>query len=287
MVYNNAIEKFTKFRREYNLGLSWPATISDVVFYIAFLAKKHWAHSTISVHMSAISFLHKINNWSDPTNAFIIKKLKEGSRRVSSNPDNRRPITFPLLKAIVGMLPAMCSSSYEVTLFKSAFLLAFFGFLRVGEYACLSKNRLSNHVINIEDVSVIGGQCVSIHLHHSKADQRGKGADITIVHSPDKVCCPLQALQSFLAIRPPVKGPLFIHFNQEPMTMFQISSMLKKIVHTLGLPKEDFSPHSFRIGAATSAAMGGASDESIQKMGRWSSDAFQAYIRPEFLIAGL
>jgi hypothetical protein len=37
--------------------------------------------------------------------------------------------------------------------------------------------------------------------------------------------------------------------------------------------------HSFRIGAATAAAIQGASDEDIQRMGRWKSQAFKRYIR--------
>jgi hypothetical protein len=40
------------------------------------------APSTISTYISSISFIHKITGWSDPTTNFIIKKLKEGCRRL-------------------------------------------------------------------------------------------------------------------------------------------------------------------------------------------------------------
>ena len=61
--------------------------------------------------------------------------------------------------------------------------------------------------------------------------------------------------------------------------------MLKETIQILGLPKEDSSPHSFRIGAATSAAMRGMADEEIQLMSRWKSSALQTDIRPERLIS--
>ncbi len=284
--YSRAVEKFIAFRATVDLQNIWPSPNSHIIAYISFLARENWAHSTIALHMSALAFVHKINNWPDPTVSFFVKKIKEGLKRLNGRQDRRRPITFQILSRLVSVLPAVCSSSYEVILFKAAFLLAFFGFMRVGEYACVSKKTLSRHVLFREDVS-LSDEALNICFKHSKTDQRGHSVAVTIQNLENNVLCPVRAMKDFLEIRAPVSGPLFLHFNQDPLTMGQVSAILKKSVGVVGLPVDDFSPHSFRIGAATSAAIRGVPEDSIKLMGRWNSSAFESYIRPQRLISFL
>ena len=48
----------------------------------------------------------------------------------------------------------------------------------------------------------------------------------------------------------------------------------------VGLPHHSLKGHSFRIGAAsTAAAAAGVPDWLIKVLGRWSSDCYQLYIR--------
>ena len=46
-----------------------------------------------------------------------------------------------------------------------------------------------------------------------------------------------------------------------------------------GLDPTKYAGHSFRIGAATSAASKGINDSTIKLLGRWESEAYQIYIR--------
>ena len=285
--YRNAVNGFIKFRMSFDLGSNWPAKLSDIVAYVAYLSIIGRAYSSISLHLSAIAFVHKLNNWPDPTTTFIITKLKEGCRRSNLSSDNRRPITSVLLSRLISILSAICKSSFETMLFRSVFLLAYFGFLRVSEYACVSKKSDTSRVLNLCDISFLGSNQVSILIRYSKTDQGGSSITIMLHENQFKDLCPVQALKDYLSIRPSVQGPLFVHFDTEPLTKAQVNKILKKGVETLGLPAEDYSSHSFRIGAATSAAIQGVSGDMIKLMGRWTSNAVNSYIRPERLISFL
>ena len=57
--------------------------------------------------------------------------------------------------------------------------------------------------------------------------------------------------------------------------MAEVQQALQKA----GLPEKNYTGHSFRIGAATTAAAAGVEDAMIQALGRWKSLAFLTYIR--------
>ena len=59
------------------------------------------------------------------------------------------------------------------------------------------------------------------------------------------------------------------------MVVEQIRSILSRI----GVPQHHYAGHSFRIGAATTAALAGVEDSTIQALRRWHSTAFLQYIR--------
>lgn len=285
--YENAIRNFLVFRGSRGLGAGWPVHLSEIVAYIADLNLQGAAPSSICTYLSAISYIHKINEWYDPTSSFIVSKMKEGCKRLHPNQDSRCPITVEILCKLVSMLPSVCISFYEAVLFRAAFLLAFFGFLRVSEFTCVSKNSASSHALEIGDISVVQEDTLKLRvvLRHSKTDQRGRATILTIDSNVNEFLCPVRAVLHFVNIRPPGQGLFFRHFGGEPLTAKQFTCKLREGLRIAGFPPFRFSAHSFRIGAATSAAVAGMSDEKIKCMGRWQSNAFKLYVRPDHLIS--
>ena len=115
-------------------------------------------------------------------------------------------------------------------------------------------------------------------MSHFKHNTSGRLVTLSISRTNDGYC-PVQALSRFLKVRGPFKGPLFAFANASPVTRNYFCQYLGKALQWAGLDPTKYKAHSFRIGAATTAADMGMSETHIQLMGRWKSTAFRRYIR--------
>ena len=154
------------------------------------------------------------------------------------------------------------------------FLLAFHAFLRIGEITVHSRTR-SEYVIQLADVTISHSHIVLV-LCHFKHTTSGRPVTLYISQTHNKYC-PVQALSRFL------NGPLFAFANASPVSRNYFCQYLLKALEWVGLDPSKYKAHSFRIGAATTAADMGMSETQIQSMGRWKSTAFKRYIRVPML----
>lgn len=278
LAYESGIKAFQAFRFSLGLPEVWPPSIQTVVDFISYLSLKGAAASTARSYLSGIGYRCKILGVSDTTQCFLVKKLILGMSRSGSEGDKRLPITIDLLQRVIRVLPAVCSSNFEAVLFASAFTVAYFGFFRIGELVVDSSFKL-NHALDISNVK-FGEQdkVLEVLLPHSKTDQTAKGCVIAL-SAVSSLVCPVTLMKAYLAIRPKVQGPLYRHFSGAVVTRYQFSSVLKKALKALGIDSNRFKSHSFRIGAATSAASKGFSEDGIKQLGRWESKAYKSYIR--------
>ena len=132
-------------------------------------------------------------------------------------------------------------------------------------------------VSDLQADSLVSPTCFKVRIKCSKTDPFRAGCDIYVGRGVDSVC-PIVALGSYLSRRGSTPGPLFLFSNSRPLTRQQLSSSVQAILHAAGY-SGSYSGHSFRIGAATTAAARGVPDHLIKTLGRWSSDAYQVYIR--------
>lgn len=86
--------------------------------------------------------------------------------------------------------------------------------------------------------------------------------------------CPVHTLYENLQIFGHQTG-----LEGKPVTYTFVSKNLQNTISFISLNPALYKGHSFRIGAATRAAKLGFSENCIQKMGRWNSDAIRRYIR--------
>ncbi|XP_072041931.1 integrase/recombinase xerD homolog [Amphiura filiformis] len=278
---------FQRFRMDFGLGSDWPASVREVVTFISNESLSGKAPATISSYVAGVSYYHKLGGWQDPTKAFIVAKLLEGCKRLNNRTDPRLPVTLAVLRNIFPVLSSTCSSSYEKLLFQAAFSLAFLDFfLASAEFAAMSRSA-SAESVSIKRHFLHGDfSALQVRLRFSKTDQRGNATVLTIRNAGEASVCPVSAMVRFLRVRPTGEGPLFVHLDKSPLTRYQVNHILRKALEFGGYPSHKFSSHSFRIGAATSAAVSGFSSEEIQSLGRWRSGIYKVYVRPGAMFTG-
>ena len=117
---------------------------------------------------------------------------------------------------------------------------------------------------------------MTINLKNMKESRDPSASTIELIES-DTFFCLIDAFVKFsnLVGRPPPSFPL-MQANGKCLMTNKFNRTLKDV---LGLDGEDISSHSFRAGLVTSLARAGASDEVIKATGRWSLEAYRAYMK--------
>lgn len=158
----------------------------------------------------------------------------------------------------------------------------FLGFFRSGEITVLSESSFDEGAqLTFRDVTV---DCIEdphvlkVRLKASKTDPFRVGIDIFIGRTNDDVC-PVAAVLAYMARRGPGAGPFFKFRDGKPLTRARLVIEVKQALATAGVDCRPYSGHSFRSGAATTAAQQGIGDATIKMMGRWKSSAYQLYVK--------
>ena len=235
-------------------------------------------HSSIKIYLSAIRSLHIDQGFPDPlVNCLQLQRLLRGIKRhQGSSLPQRQPVTADLMRIIQRTLDA--HSSEHIMLW-GACCLGFFGFLRAGEFTVNCVFDPSIH-LTVQDLQVdaeVHPFSLRVRIKSYKTDPFRQGCFIFLGRGQAPLC-PISAILTYLHQRGPSSGPLFIDTHGQPLTRSRLSSFIQSVLQGAGIPGH-FSGHSFRIGAATTAAQCGIPDHLIKTMGRWSSDAYQLYVR--------
>ncbi|XP_063775997.1 uncharacterized protein LOC134912640 [Pseudophryne corroboree] len=227
--------------------------------------------------LSALSYFLRLYGRHDFTKSFFLAKIIKGWARVMPPvQDARRPITISILRRMAVVLQDVCASDYETLLFTLCFAMAFFGAFRVSELVAASKSARSPMLREHVSLEEGGLWCK---VQRSKTDQLGKGCWVVLNCVDDIEICPVSLARIYLKTRSDVPGPGLQHLDGMPVTQFQFRWVMERCICTMGLPVSRYGTHSFRIGAATTAAAEGCSSGQIRALGRWKSDVFRKYIR--------
>lgn len=288
-VYTSAFRRFQSFCAEFKVCLPIPVTESLLCYFAAFLAQSGLAPSSIKVYLSAVRHTQVLMGYPEPRSTSTLPRLRLvlngiAKSRARNGPAGkpRLPITIEILRRLFSSLRSQ-PPSFETVMLWAACSLCYFGFFREGEITVTSKASFDPrcHLAwgDISTDSVKQPTCIKVLLKVSKCDQLGKGVEVFVGRVERDEVCPVVACCAYMALRGDRPGPFFCYKDGSPFTKASFVTQVREALTNAGLDASLYSGHSFRIGAATSAAHAGMQDTTIKSLGRWSSGAFMTYIR--------
>ena len=125
--YGRALYVLVDFLGQFGFTKTLPLLPIIIAIFVTHLHKCN-AASTVLTYLSAVSFLHKLYSMPDPVHTFIVQKAIAGVQRLKPKFDLRLPISLSVLHRITAALGKCPLTSYQRTMYKSMFLLAFAAF---------------------------------------------------------------------------------------------------------------------------------------------------------------
>ena len=250
--------------------------------------QQHLKHKTIKAYLSGLRFTqihlgggNPFLNDAMPQLEYVLKGIKRVQAHQAKPPNQRLPTTGDIMRSLHAVWISEPSDPDKVMLWAAA-CVGFFGFLRAGEFTSPSLNAFDPEVhLCLSDVALdshTSPSMVRLRIKQSKTDPFRLGVDVFLGSTGGNIC-PVQAIIRYITVRSPNPGPLFVTQEGSPLTRAMLVTRLHAALQQAGIPSSQYSGHSFRIGAATTAARNGMEDSLIQTLGRWKSEAYKIYIR--------
>jgi hypothetical protein len=261
-----------------------PADESLLTEFVAFLAKSI-KYPSIKTYLAAVRHYHVRHGFQLNLHKMLrLQLVLRGIKRSHGDQVRvRLPITIHHLKLFRLLLAIPSTQNFDSLMIWAAMTLAFFGFLRLGELTCNSKYNPNIHlsrdsIVFSPNLGIKSPQFMTVLIKESKTDPFRLGHTIT-VGATDSEVCPVQALKTYFLRRPVTSGPLFIHASGKPLTKQILTIKTRQLLTQAGLNAVDYAGHSYRIGAATTAAEAKLPSWLIKTLARWSSDCYERYIK--------
>ncbi|XP_062571095.1 uncharacterized protein LOC134233120 [Saccostrea cucullata] len=207
--------------------------------------------------------------------------LRGVKKQQCNNKSKRLPITFSILSQICDCLNKGVFSPWLDLMLCCICKMAFFGFLRCGEFT--TNFHKQQDYLTIQNVTFAeDGSFYILKLNSSKTDPFRQGIDIKVFENSH--LNPVKTMRMYFESRlnfchTKNHAALFVDDEGNPMSRNFFLLHVKQVLSRLGFDDTRYSGHSFRIGAATTAAAVGIQDHLIQSLGRWNSDCYARYIR--------
>ena len=270
--------------------------------YCAYLIQvKKRKSSTIRTYVSAIKFVLTTDGYDWNDGKVLLNTITKSCKLKNDRLKIRLPIQKGLLELIMFRIQRKYNNQpYLEAMYISAFLLQYYGLLRIGEIvksphtiqaANVHESRNTSKLLIIlytskthgldsqpQQIKIFGKGNIEINTKYArhtsyilKKEELGK-------------FCPVEWTKRYIHLRGPRSltsndDPLFRLSDKSPLNSTMLRNLLRQIINELNLEGSLYDTHSFRIGRATDLFKSGVTIDNIKQLGRWKSNAVYKYLR--------
>ena len=274
--------------------MSLPFTLDKTLNYVGYLMGDRGCSSkTVAQYLSGVRMLHlcrglDVSSLRPPIVNLILKGREhwDNVQKTLSCKPSRVPVTISVLKYLKRIINGSDYPAEKKLRLWCICCLMWNGSLRVHEVLSKTKDDFDPlTTLLAEDVQVVENSgcndksLLRIHLKSPKEKRVGKGVKLEVFEN-GTFCCPLRAWKKWRTKVSLKKGsPVFVE-DGSCFTGRDFNSILTEMTSPLTDGTDGIiRPHSFRSGVASEMGLRGFSDAEIQAQGRWTSQAFQAYMK--------
>ncbi|SJL10798.1 uncharacterized protein ARMOST_14192 [Armillaria ostoyae] len=272
--YTSALNSYIAFCQLHNFPIQ--PTEDTLSFFVVYMSY-HIKPKSVDTYLSGIcnQLEHYFPDVRAVRKSLLVKRTLKGCMRLRGTAVKRKlPLSRPQLQEVLDKINP--PTSHDDLLFISMILTGFYGLLRLAEISMPDSKELRDWKKFTRRRSVhVEEDHYSFWLPAHKADTAFEGNKIIIKHR-DAVD-PRAPFIKYLASRDklfPIHPLLWVRSNGDCPTRGWFIRKLRTV-----FPDKRIAGQSMRAGGATALAEDGTAPHIIQATGRWSSDAFQIYIR--------
>jgi hypothetical protein len=290
--YKTAERLLAMCQKDRNKSMCLPLGQESLLEFIGWLIEvRKLKTGSINSYLSGIRHLHILKGMDPPQlRSSMVKFLLKGKKNQDSiksresDEGKRLPMTMDMMRILKVKI-----RSWEVTIMQKLLMwaiatLAFHGAFRIHEILCKTETEFDpDFSLLTEDVKIVQselGDVMVVTLKCPKESKAGKAVVIE-VYETHGTLCPVKAFQRWKA-RTTTEGklPLFRMEDGTPVTGGKMNKWLHdRLDGVVDYAKGKYTTHSFRIGLATTLGTLGFSDADVKEAGRWSSNAFELYMK--------
>ena len=263
------------------MSLPVDPSVQSLLAFLEYLYSNNLSHRVILNYLSSLKIFAKQYHWDQSIfdHHLLHSYLRSISINSSFHPTPRGIFDIRTL----ALISSTCHILDDPPLYRAAFLVSFFAFLRMSNVAPHSKFKFdpNKHLLRQDVIFQPPGAHILIKWTKTLQDNSSHHL-VQIPALTNHILCPVRALHQLLDSRPlPPISPLFVHKSPpyHPVIDTTLRDGLRRVLTHLGIPLLGHGFHTFRRSGATLAYDNNVQLQHIMAHGLWRSSAVWTYLQ--------